>query len=323
MTLKQAEIPNPLKTFFSNDEECKEIKKSGVFTKTFRVLTDKRLMVIKKGSKLSEASFVSKNEENVSLTKDLTLISSKRLIALSVRKENNFEIAFDATYVEDKEMYISHKLNTTLWLPDLEPPSYEINAAFLILTNNRLLLYSDRYKELKFLKSIDLGNIEAVDMLRTTMLSQDYCCIKIKTKDGKPSSAIKHELANREKAEVFPRKIAEAAGVCFAPPIINSIEGSNTFVEFYPKENIQFPNKCSKCGKVDGKVENRKLKLEKTILIEKPPLIGLDSVSFNVPYCPDCYIGKAVKKNSFDGVRAILEFKNNDYANEFIELNSK
>ncbi len=124
-------------------------------------------------------------------------------------KKNNFEIAFDATYVEDKEKYISHKLNTTLWLPDLKPP-YDIDAAFLILTNNRILLYSDRYKEFKFIKFIDLGNIQAVDMVRRTALSLDYCCIKIKTKDGKPSITINHELSNREKAEVFPRKIAEA-----------------------------------------------------------------------------------------------------------------
>ena len=59
---------------------------------------------------------------------------------------------------------------------------------------------------------------------------------------------------------------------------------------------------------------HRTLKLEKTILIERVPHVGLDSVNYRVPYCSNCYAGKAVKKNAFDGVRAILQFKNNNYA---------
>jgi hypothetical protein len=318
MTYNKVKIPDSVKEFLENNEDCKQIDKSGVFTKTYTILTNKRLLVVKKGSKLFETSFVSNNEENVTLTKPLTLITTKRLIALSWKKESSsYEMSFDVRYAEENEIYISHRLNGTLWID-----KSEYGGRFLIITNNRLLLYSYRIKEFKLIKSIDIDDFQSVDMFRIKILSSDKSVIVIKRANNRPPIIIEHSLFKRDEGEIFPRKLAEAAGISFATPVINSIEKLSTFVEFYPKENIQFPSKCSKCGKANNELQIKTLKLEKTILIEKSPYVGLDSVTFNVPYCPYCYLGKAVKKNAFDGIRAILEFKNSDYANEFIELNT-
>ena len=140
---------------------------------------------------------------------------------------------------------------------------------------------------------------------------------------NKPHIVIKHELNNREIAEVFPRTISKAANISFAKPALHSTNGSDTFIEFYIKENLQFPEKCSKCGNEGVDLVHRTLKLEKTTLFERIPHIGLDSVDYRIPYCSNCYIEKAVKKNTFDGVRAILQFTNNNYANDFIRLNTE
>ncbi|MCK4827522.1 hypothetical protein KA005_67965 [bacterium] len=313
-------IPDSIKKHLDQNEECKEFKSRGVFTKTYYVLTNKRLLVIKKDSLINEASFVSQREENVSLTKNLTLITTKRLVALSEKKENYYEIDFDFTYAEDQEEYDSHKLNALLWGYDWQSP---YQASFLILTNNRLILLSNRNDKYNFLKSVDTDNFRSVDMMRVPVLGRKECCIIIRTKDNKPHIAIEHELNNREIVEVFPRKISKAANVSFAAPVLHSTNGSDTFIEFYIKENLQFPEKCSKCGNEDMELVYRTLKLEKTILIERVPHVGLDSVNYRVPYCSNCYVGKAVKKNAFDGVRAILQFMNNNYANDFIRLNTE
>ena len=320
MPTSAKKIPDSVKKHLDQNEECKEFKSQGVFTKTYKVLTNKRLLVIKKDSLINEASFVSQQEENVSLTKNLTLITTKRLVALSEKKENYYEIAFDFTYAEDQEKYISHKLNGLLWGYDWQS---HYQASFLILTNKKLILLSNRNDKYNFLESIDTDNFRSVDMMRISVLSRDECCIVIRTKDDKPHIVIQHGLNNREFAEVFPRKICEAANVSFAAPALHSTKGPDTFVEFYIKENLQFPEKCSKCGNEGVELVHRTLKLEKTILIEKVPHVGLDSVNYRVPYCSNCYVGKAVKKNAFDGVRAILEFKNKNYANDFIRLNTE
>ena len=318
MTYNEVKIPKSVKEFLENNEQCRQIDKSGVFTKTYTIVTNKRVLVVRKGSKLSETSFVSNNEENVTLTKYLTLITTKRFIALSWKKESSsYEISFDINYAEDTETYISHRFNATLWID-----KSEYGGRFLIITNNRLLLFSDKGKEFQLVKALDIDNFQSVDMFRIKILSSYKSIILVKRANDRPPIIIEHALNRRDEGEVFPRKLAQAAGISFAPPVINSIEGISTFVEFYPKEAIQFPSKCSKCGKADNELQTRTLKLEKTILIERPPIVGLDSVTFNVPYCSDCYFGKAVKKNAFDGVRAILEFKNSDYANEFIDINT-
>ena len=317
-TVKQ--ISDSIKKHLDETEECKELKSQGVFTKTYNVLTNKRLLVIKKDSLINEASFVSQQEENVSLTKNLTLITTKRLVALSEKKENDYEIDFDFTYAEDQEKYVGHKLNAWVWGYDCQS-LYQ--TSFLILTNNRLILLSNRNDKYNFLKSIDIDNFKSVDMMRIPMLGIKECCIIITTKDNKPHIVIKHELNNREIAEVFPRKISKAANVSFAAPLLHSTKGSDTFIEFYIKENLQFPEKCSKCGNEGVELVHRTLKLEKTILIERVPHVGLDSVNYRVPYCANCYVGKAVKKNAFDGVRASLQFTNSNYANDFIRLNTE
>jgi hypothetical protein len=320
MSTTVKKIPDSVKKHLDQTEECKELKSHGVFTKTYNVVTNKRLLVVKKDSLINEASFVSQGEENVSLAKNLTLITTKRLVALSEKKENYYEIDFDCTYAEDQEKYVGHKLNAWVWGYDWQS-LYE--ASFLILTNNRLILLSNRNDKYNFLQSIGIDNFESVDMMRVPVLDRKECCIIIRTKDNKPHIVIKHELNNREIAEVFPRTISKAANVSFAAPTLHSTNGSDTFIEFYTKENLQFPEKCSKCRNEGVELVHRTLKLEKTILFERVPHVGLDSVSYRVPYCSNCYVGKAVKKNAFDGVRAILQFTNNNYANDFIRLNTE
>jgi len=314
-------IPDSVKKHLDQGEECKELKTQGVFAKTYNVVTNKRLLVIKKDSLINEASFVSQQEENVSLTKKLTLITTKRLVALSEKKENIYEIDFDFTYTEDQEKYVGHKLNNWVWGYDWQSPYYEVS--YLILTNKRLILLSNRNDKYNILQSISIDNFESVDMMRVPVLDRKECCIVIKTKDNKPHIVIKHELNNREIAEVFPRIISKAANASFAKPALHSTNGSDTFIEFYIKENLKFPEKCSKCGNEGVDLVHRTLKLEKTTLFERIPHIGIDSVDYRIPYCSNCYIGKAVKKNTFDGVRAILQFTNNNYANDFIRLNTE
>ena len=320
MSTTVMKIPDSVKKHLDQNEECKELKSHGVFSKTYNVVTNKRLLVIKKDSLIREASFVSQREENVSLAKNLTLITTKRLVALSEKKENYYEIDFDFTYAEDQEKYVGHKLNVFIWGYDWESP---YQASFLILTNNRLILLSSRNDKYNFLQSININNFKSVDMKRVRVLSRDECCIVISTKDNKPPIVIEHTLNKREISEVFPRTISKAANVSFASPMLHSTDGTDTFIEFYIKENLQFPEKCSKCGSEGVELVHRTLKLEKTILLEKLPHVGLDSVNYRVPYCSKCYVGKAVKKNAFDGVRAILKFKNNNYANDFIRLNTE
>lgn len=323
MSLPIKNIPESAKQYLSPKEECKHIKSQGLFHKTYNVLTNKRMLVIKKGALISENSFVSQDEENVSITRDLTLITTKRLIALSKKEENRYEKDFDFPYTASHENYVSHELKPLLTLGGNLTSDDSDLISFHILTNHRLLFLSNRKNMFKQISSINAKDIETVDFGRVKAggLSHPATIISLK-KIESPLLILKGDLHNRESAEFFPNKIAGVAGVAFAPPKQISKDNTGTYIESYVKSNMKWPYKCCKCGKSDVDLSYRILKVEKTIQFDQTTFPAPSSVDLKVPYCSNCGLGKAVKSEAFDGVRTTLKFTNNDYAIEWIQMNN-
>ena len=164
-------------------------------------------------------------------------------------------------------------------------------------------------------------------MIKKKIEGSRYCCIVIWLKGGKIRAITHGDLQDAKQTEKFPRALCTAANVPFAKPIINDSSDNRIWVELYPKIDLQWPQKCANCLRENTSLEIKNLKIEKDFLKEDPAhnRVGPDSINLKIPYCPDCNplnLNKAVKDNSFDGVVAILEFKNEKYAHDFIQLNS-
>jgi hypothetical protein len=134
--------------------------------------------------------------------------------------------------------------------------------------------------------------------------------------------------------ERFPRKICEVTGLSFATPQKRISTGGMTFVEFYSKSDLGWPQRCSACYlNVDGLVFDE-YTVENTWLTAGyhfgPGLIP--QFTYKIPYCQRCYgesFGfsknyRAVKTgwSQSNGARVELIFENPAYAMDFIQFNS-
>lgn len=143
-------------------------------------------------------------------------------------------------------------------------------------------------------------------------------------------SRIEHQRIN----ERFPRKLCEVTGLIFAIPKKRIYAGGNTFVEFYSKSDLVWPQRCSACYlNADGLVYDE-YTIENTWLNAGyhfgPGLIP--QFTYKIPYCQRCYgerFGfsknyRAVKTgwSQSNGARVELCFENLAYAMDFIQVNS-
>jgi hypothetical protein len=86
--------------------------------------------------------------------------------------------------------------------------------------------------------------------------------------------------------------------------------------------------KCSNCLDKSDDLKYKRLKVDndKNAYNTAPHIqVGPRSVELEIPYCETCHSTlflKSVTNPSYNGVTVLLEFKNGEYAQEFIKINS-
>ncbi len=142
-------------------------------------------------------------------------------------------------------------------------------------------------------------------------------------------------LIERQKInERFPRKICEITGLSFAIPQKRTGVDGMTFVNFYSKSDLVWPERCSACYlNVDGLVYDE-YTVENTWLTAGYRFGSglIPQFTYQIPYCQRCYNERfgftknyrAVKTgwSQSNGARVELCFENQSYAIDFIQINS-
>lgn len=323
------ELPSKLSDVISRhlktDEKVVFFRKKGFFSKTYHILTNQRFLVVQKNALVSEQSFLQDGEENIFISGKHELLTNRRLIALQPDEKGFYQVAIELTYLEPGEKYLSYNLNALHFGGAIPPElgSSFLDATFMVLTDRSLKSFYGYRNNFKQIDNLPISDIVSVNLARVRVLSNRDCCILLRMRTSDEPRIFRHFMTNdRESVERFPKKISEAARVPFAMPFINAREESKVFVEFYTKTDLKWPLKCAHCMNETHDLKYRTLKIEK--VKNDPPhnVVGPKSVQYEVQYCQSCFGKKAVKSNNFNGVNAVVEFRNESYAEEFIKINS-
>ncbi|NQU84859.1 MAG: hypothetical protein HQ541_03785 [Mariniphaga sp.] len=324
------------KILHSNSIEEKSIlsyvKKGGLFSsKTHFILTKKNFYILKEKNLISERNYLTEGESFVFLTNKFELLTDKRLIFLKY-DGHNLILSNEIHFLDRGERYSAFLLATGLdgqHITDFESniqTELALNVKFNILTNKSIKIFKGA-PNFELLNKIDLSNTKSINLTREELFIRDYCCITFWLKDGKSRCITHGDLSNVAQTEDFPKTICQEANVPFAKPYINHSDSNKILIELYPKIGLKWPSKCANCLTEDSNFEYRVLYIEKDIFPTERVgnSVGFNSFLFNIPYCSNCnsmIFSKAVKKYGLNGVNAILEFNNEKYAQEFIEINS-
>ena len=265
-------------------------------------------------------------------TGDLWCLTNQRLLLL---RDKDLE---EKPLLEQGEQVITH-----------ETGEVQYSGNVHLLTTHRVLILNVGDRDY-LLKAIQLSKIKQVDVGVIVQRGQNAISygLMVDEVDFEDPVLILHggvnthgidqlSLSRQEQQKInerFPRRLCELAGVKFAVPKTRAGTRGYTLVTFYSKSDLVWPASCSSCNK-----DTKDLVFDKFTVVN-PWLstygIGyglLSWIPYSIPYCLECYEAYfgAEKDNraieigwaQFDGARVELQFKNRDYAMNFIEANSR
>jgi hypothetical protein len=273
--------------------------------------------------------------------KGIELITNRRILYVDIKKDkvgakaylDPDEEALEIAGVYTHDQY-AHYQSEKEGLPSC-------NA--LIVTNKRLLLATANFKspEIEIIDDILLSEISHIDILHGKVLASYVYMLELGLKTEKLPRFItisgwvgdidSQEEPEKVPLEKFPRALSRAAGIEFAVPKIIEQTNERTIISLYIKNGLEFPKKCAQCGAQDRELQwvtiemPRKTALKEALGANPMGELGIEEVKFHIPYCQDCIKGSrnAVAIGEFTGVRAILVFNNNIYAQDFVNVNRK
>jgi len=311
------------------------ITKGPLFSsKTHYLITKQKFYVVEdKDKSVTEKNLLNEGESFVVLTKSFELLTDKRLIHLEIDKDHNPIISKEVNYLDQGEEYIYHVLGNGDFgqhngnFEEEKAKDLALNVRFNIITNKSLKVFG-KAPDLPLLDVLEFSSIKSVGLLQGASMISECSTIAIELKNGKSRSITNGNFTVPSSIEEFPRKICQAAKVPFAIPFEDHSVKDRLFIEFYPKSDLKWPMKCSNCLDISDDLKFKRIKVEndKNAYNTAPhKLVGPKSVELDIPYCETCrntLFLKSVTNPGFNGVTVLLEFKNGEYAQEFIKINS-
>ena len=310
------------------------ITKGSLFSsKTHFLITNKRFYIIDEKKTVTEKHLLTEDESFVCITKAFEILTDKRLIYLTYDDDHKLIISKEVSYLIQGEKFVAHTLGNGDFgqhFGDFEEDKEKelaLNVRFNVLTNKSLKIFKGA-PDLQILDVLDLSNIESVRLLIGKSMISECNIIDINLNNGKSRSISNGSFSTAEYTEDFPRKFCQEAKVSFAKPFVNQSVKEKLYIEFYPKSDLKWPLKCSSCLTETSNLKYKRLKVERdsnpynTAITSR---VGPASLYLDIPYCETCnnmFLQKAVKNPGFNGVTVLLEFTNETYAQEFIEINS-
>jgi len=195
-------------------------------------------------------------------------------------------------------------------------------------------------------RNIPLEDITAVDIgSGKGMLVFGFYKLLVKTQSEDTDWMQFEAGMNHYDVYMFAKELSKAANATFCKPImVGETKDHQKLVEFHIKsglswqeEGIAWPQKCSSCLseenlKVEKKEISRGTELSSEVISHfagnfmgeiLDPKVGTSSVAYLIPRCQTCINEKniGVILTRFNGVRAVAKFRNDQYAEEFVNLN--
>ena len=311
------------------------ITKGPLFSaKTDYVVTSRKFYVVEEKSKtVAEKNILSEGESFVVLTKSFELLTDRRLIYLEIDNDHNPNISKEISYLDPEEKFVSFVLGDGDFgqhngnFGEEKAKELALEVKFNIITDKALKVFG-KAPELRLLDVLEWSSIKSIGLLQGASMISECSTIAIELKDGKSRSITNRNYTDPARIEDFPRKICQAANLPFAIPFENHSVKDKLFIEFYPKSDLKWPLKCSNCLSETPELKFKRLKVENDSNPHNTAphkLVGPRSVELDIPYCETCHntlFLKSVSNPGFNGVTVLLEFKNEQYAREFIHVNS-
>jgi hypothetical protein len=245
--------------------------------------------------------------------------------------------------LDEKKLY---DLNEKAVLSEIG--EFQFSGNVHLLTNQRIIVLDIGANDY-ILETIPLSKVNKVDIqiIREGLLNSLMYGLQITVMDD-GTIVIKHggiitegidkqemSLIERQKInERFPRKICEVTGLSLAIPQKRISKGGMTYVDFYSKSDLAWPQICSACYINTNGLVYDEYTVENTWLAAgyrfSPGLIP--QFTYQIPYCQECYTERfgftknyrSVKAgwSQSNGARVELCFENQAYATDFIRANS-